>query len=63
MLVWREKVVENRKGEWAGPFTVKSLDDKSRIVLVQKDADSPLSDTTLSNLILSLSLSLHQPTT
>ena len=41
VLVWREKLVENRIGEWVGPYTVKSFDERSRIVLVQKDEDAP----------------------
>ena len=40
VLVWREKLVENRIGEWVGPYIVKSYDERSRIVLVQKSADS-----------------------
>ena len=40
MLVWREKVVENRIGEWVGPYTVKSFDENSRIVLVQKTEEA-----------------------
>ena len=40
VLVWREKLVENRIGEWTGPYIVKSYDESSRIVLVQKSADS-----------------------
>ena len=41
VLLWREKVVENRIGEWVGPYTVKSFDENSRIVLVQKSEDAP----------------------
>ena len=41
VLVWREKLVENRIGEWIGPYTANSFDENSRIVLVQKSEDSP----------------------
>ena len=40
VLIWREKIVENRIGEWLGPHIVRSFDKKSYIVLVQKNADS-----------------------
>ncbi len=39
-LVWREKLVENRIGEWVGPYIVRSNDAKGGIVLVQKDENS-----------------------
>ena len=41
VLVWREKLVENRIGEWTGPFIVKTVDMKSKIVTVQEDSKSP----------------------
>ncbi len=41
VLVWREKIVENRIGEWIGPYFVISINHESKIVLVQKDTDSP----------------------
>ncbi len=40
VLVWRENVVENRIGEWVGPYRVISFDAQAKIVLVQKDPDS-----------------------
>ncbi len=40
VLVWREKVVENRIGELVGPYILVSVDAQAKIVLVQKDADS-----------------------
>ena len=42
VLIWSEKIVENRIGEWVGPYTVRSFDEQSHIVLVQKNADYPL---------------------
>ena len=39
--VWREKLVENRIGEWSGPYTLYSYDAAARIMLVQKDPESP----------------------
>ena len=41
VLVEREKLIENRIGEWTGPYIVKSYEGNSRIVLVQKSDDSP----------------------
>ena len=41
VLVWREKLVENRIGEWIGPYTVKSFNEDFRIVLVQQSEDAP----------------------
>ena len=40
VLVWREKVVKNRIGEWLGPYVVASFDAAAKIVVVQKDTDS-----------------------
>ena len=40
MLVWREYQVENRIGEWLGPYSVVSSDPNSKFVLVQKSADA-----------------------
>ena len=40
MLVWREKLIESRIGEWTGPYIVTSYDAHAKIVLVQKDEDS-----------------------
>ncbi len=41
LLVWREKLVENRIGELTGPYTVCSYDASAHIVQVQKEPDSP----------------------
>lgn len=35
VLVWREKVVDSRIGEWIGPFTVLAADETKKIVFVQ----------------------------
>ncbi len=40
ILVWGEKLVENRIGELVGPYTVYSYDAEAPIVLVQKDKNS-----------------------
>ena len=40
VLIWWEKQVENRIGEWIGPYTVVSYDAEARIVLVQLSADA-----------------------
>ena len=40
VLVWREKVIENRIGEWLGPYTVVTHDAQSKIVLVRKNDKS-----------------------
>ena len=37
-LVWREKLIESRIGEWVGPYIVRSYDAAARIVLVQKES-------------------------
>ena len=37
VLVWREKLVESRIGEWIGPYIVCSYDAAAQIVLVQKE--------------------------
>lgn len=34
VLVWREKQVENRIGEWLSPFVVISVDDDAKIILI-----------------------------
>jgi len=41
VLVWKEKVVNNRIGEWLGPFTVDNYVDKKKLVYVRygKDTD------------------------
>ena len=41
VLVWREKSVENRIGEWIGPYTVETVDHDSKIFVVKKTLDSP----------------------
>ena len=41
VLVWREKLVENRIGELIGPYTVCSYDAEALIVLVRKEPDAP----------------------
>ena len=40
VLVWREKLVENRTSEWIGLYTVCSYDASARIVLVQANPES-----------------------
>ena len=35
VLVWREKQVENRIGEWIGPFVVQAVDREKKLVFVQ----------------------------
>ena len=35
VLVWREKLVNHRIGEWLGPFTVMSTDEVRKLVYVQ----------------------------
>ena len=40
VLIWCEKLVENRIGEWIGPFTVVTYDATARIVLVQEKPGS-----------------------
>ena len=42
VLVWREKVVENRICQWLGPYTVVTFDANAKIVAVRKDANSAL---------------------
>ena len=41
VLIWCEKQVENRIGQGIGPCIVVSINEVSRIVLVQLDPDSP----------------------
>ena len=40
VLVWREKQVEHRIGEWLGPYTVVTFDAASKVVVIQKDSES-----------------------
>ena len=40
VLVWREKVVESRVGQWLGPYTVVTIDVNAEIVIVRKDKES-----------------------
>ena len=35
VLVWREKQVEHRIGEWLGPFTVDFLEPERKLVYVR----------------------------
>lgn len=37
VLVWREKIVDSRIGEWLGPFTVDAIDDTKKIVYFQDE--------------------------
>lgn len=34
-LLWREKMVENRIGEWIGPFPIFALDQEKKLVSLQ----------------------------
>ena len=40
LLVWREKIVENRTGEWLGPYTVIIIHHKTKIAFVQNKPES-----------------------
>ena len=42
VIAWREKLVENRIGEWIGPYTVVTTDSNAKIVVAQKEAGSAL---------------------
>ena len=35
VLVWREKIVNHRIGEWLGPFTVLGMDASKKLVYIQ----------------------------
>ena len=37
VLVWREKIVNNRIGEWMGPFLVESVQIENKLVHVRDD--------------------------
>eukprot|EP00171_Calliarthron_tuberculosum_P023746 IDg23746t1 len=39
VLVWREKQVNNRIGEWLGPFIVHSFEPEKKLVLIQDTAN------------------------
>ena len=40
VLVWREKIVNNRIGEWIGPMTVHTYDDKKKLVyIIEKNGE------------------------
>ena len=41
VFVWGEKIVENRFGEWLGPYTVTSYDHRAKIVLAQANPQPP----------------------
>ena len=45
MLVWREKIVNNRTGEFIGSFTVLNHDERYKIVAVDQDGVTKLSST------------------
>ena len=38
VLVWREKIVEHRIGEWLGPFSVASFQPEMKLVLIQDES-------------------------
>ena len=40
VLVWREKQVEHRIGEWLGPYTVVTSDVASKAVAIRNDSES-----------------------
>ncbi len=40
-LVWREKLVEKRIGEWTGTYVAFRYEASARIILVQKESESP----------------------
>ena len=37
VLIWREKIVNNRIGEFIGPFTLLHHDDRSKTVAIDQD--------------------------
>jgi len=37
VLVWREKIIANRIGDWMGPFKVVSYDHEQKLVYVKED--------------------------
>ena len=41
MLVWREKIVNHRIGEWVGPFTVIATDESRKLVYVKDPKIGP----------------------
>ena len=41
VLVWREKIVDNRIGEWLGPFAVASFQPEKKLVLIQYENRGP----------------------
>lgn len=43
VLVWREKVVNNRIGEWLGPYEVDSMDTTKKLVFVKDVKVDPAS--------------------
>ena len=42
VLVWREKIVNNRIGEWMGPYKVEGFDPSSKIVHIREKAGAPV---------------------
>ena len=40
VLLWREKRIESRIGEWIGPYSVVTTYSRAKIVFTQKEADS-----------------------
>lgn len=42
VLVWKEQVVNNRIGEWLGPFRVINMDPSKKLVLIQmREGETP----------------------
>lgn len=63
VLILCEKKVENRIGEWLGPYVVVSVNDDTNIILVQKDTDSPIKRFSVSKLNTSWPKTKKPPTT
>lgn len=50
VLVWREKVVSNRIGEWMGPYTVRRFDANKKLVYVNiSDKEVPFNTSQVKN--------------
>lgn len=41
VLVWREKLIANRIGEWLGPFIVDSVDYIKKLVYIRDGKEGP----------------------